>query len=101
MIQGMVSFIIPCFNAEKWIVQTIGSALNQCYSNKEIIVNDDCSTDESVSAIVDSSPYVRLFFDDDRKNHGQSSALNLGIKHARGEFVAFLEADDLWAKDKL
>lgn len=101
MIPGMVSIVIPCFNAEKWIAQTLSSALDQSYDNVEIIVIDDGSTDSSVSVVTEKSDKIKILFHEDRKNYGQSSAINLGIKYAQGEFVAFLDSDDLWERDKL
>jgi glycosyltransferase involved in cell wall biosynthesis len=87
----LVSVIIPAYNAERTILETIASVQQQTFSDFEIIVINDGSTDrtlEKVSSIVDS-------------NGGLSVARNRGIEQATGDFIAFLDADDLWKPDKL
>lgn len=98
-----VSVIIPCFNAARFVGKTIDSVLAQTYSNFELIVVDDKSTDESAE-IVES--YARA---DSRarliqmpSNAGAPAApRNAGVAAARGEWVAFLDADDIWHPRKL
>jgi glycosyltransferase involved in cell wall biosynthesis len=91
-----VSVVIPAYNAAKFISQAIESVLQQTLQPLEIIVVDDGSTDDT--AKIAKSFAVRLVR---QENLGASAARNRGIREARGEFIAFLDADDLWTKDKL
>lgn len=88
----LVSIVINNFNYEKYLPEAIESALNQSYSNLEVVVVDDGSTDSSRS-IIDSygDRVVRVY----KKNGGQSSAFNYGLGHARGLIVLFLDSDDI------
>src|SRR5439155_25020344 len=94
----LVSVIIPCYNAGRWVGDAIRSALNQTYTNVEIIVIDDGSTDDSLEVI-------RAFKDKVRwktgVNHGPCAARNLGLGLAQGEWVQFLDADDLLHPQKI
>ncbi|MDR6854118.1 teichuronic acid biosynthesis glycosyltransferase TuaG [Variovorax guangxiensis] len=98
-----VSVIIPCFNAARFIAETIESVLAQTYSSFELMVIDDKSTDgsaELVESYARIDPRVRLIRMP--KNAGAPAApRNLGLVAARGEWVAFLDADDLWHPRKL
>lgn len=97
--EGLVSIIIPTYNSETTIEQTLESCLGQSYSNYEIIVVNDGSsdkTDEIVNRF--SDPRIRYFF---IENHGLPYARNLGIKNSRGEFLQFLDADDTLFAEKL
>lgn len=98
-----VSIIVPCFNAARFIGKTIESVLAQTYSSFELIVVDDRSTDKSVEIVEAYSradPRVRLI--KMPKNTGAPAApRNAGIAAARGEWVSFLDADDLWHPRKL
>ena len=98
----LVSIITPLYNSERYIDETIVSVLNQTYNNWEMIIIDDCSTDNSFkiakkNALKDGR--IRLY--SNRINIGVSATRNLGIKKSKGRFIAFLDADDLWNKDKL
>lgn len=93
-----VSVIIPSYNAGRWIKSTIDSALAQTYSNIEIIVVDDGSTDESVSIISENFPEVKLIT---QTNQGVAAARNKGIENSSGEWIAFLDADDIWLPNKI
>ena len=88
----LVSFIIPCFNDKKFVEQAVNSALNQTYSNTEIIVVDDGSDEKTKDVLKCIEPRLdRLIIQD---NQGQSSARNNGIKAARGEWIIVLDSDD-------
>lgn len=93
------SIIIPLYNKEKYILDTINSVLNQTFTDYEIIVVDDSSTDNSwsiVNTVKDDK--VKIFR---KKNEGVSLARNYGISRATGDFVCFLDADDLWLENYL
>ena len=95
----MISVVIPLYNKRGLVSQTIATVLAQTYNGYEIVVVDDGSTDGSideVKAIAD--PRIRIV---SRQNGGVAAARNTGIQHARGEFVAFLDADDRWAPQYL
>ena len=94
----MISVIIPTYNCEKYISEAINSALYQTYTDYEIIVIDDGSTDNTRGIIENIYPQVRYFY---LPNQGAASARNYGIRRARGAFIAFLDADDLWLPEKL
>lgn len=99
MKRPLVSVIIPAYNAKKTILRTLQSALNQTYSPIEIIVVNDGSTDttlEVVRSIKDKR--IRVY---SQSNKGPSAARNYGAKKAKGEYLSFLDADDLWDKDKI
>lgn len=90
----LVSIIIPAFNAAPWIKQTIASVLMQTLARWECIVVDDGSADETpdiVSSLADSR--MRLI---SQKNSGVAAARNRGLEAAQGQYIAFLDADDLW-----
>lgn len=89
----LVSVIIPCYNAASYLNDTIASALKQSYPNLEVIVVDDGSTDSSPQ-IIDSFSRHPNFVSLKQINSGVSAARNRGIQHAKGEFIAFLDADD-------
>ncbi len=96
----LVSVVMPTYNGSKGIKRAILSVLNQSYSNFEIIVVDDCSTDntvEEVSKIKDGR--IKVYRHSENRNG--SAARNTGIRASRGEYVAFLDDDDEWLKDKL
>jgi glycosyltransferase involved in cell wall biosynthesis len=93
------SVVIPAYNAEATIAASIQSALNQSYQPYEIIVVDDASTDNTpaiIKSFVEPVKYVQLI-----QNNGPSVARNKGIDMAKGDYIAFLDHDDLWHKDKL
>ena len=92
-----VSVLIPVYNCAPWIAAAIESVLAQTYQDFEIIVADDGSTDQTVQ-IVQRYPRVQYLF---QPHSGISAARNLALSKARGELIAFLDADDLWAPNKL
>lgn len=97
----LVSVIIPSYNRENYIAETIESVLNQTYDNIELIVVDDGSTDKSRNIIDSYGDKISILEHPGRINKGQSAALNLGISISQGEYIAFLDSDDLFAPDKI
>jgi glycosyltransferase involved in cell wall biosynthesis len=94
-----ISIVIPAYNAEKTILDTITSAQNQTFSDFEIIIINDGSTDKTLELINTLKDIrIKVFSYD---NRGLSTARNRGIGLAVGDFITFLDADDLWTADKL
>lgn len=94
-----VSIIIPCYNAERWLAETLESALAQTWSAIEIIVINDGSRDRSLDVAEKfAGRGVRVI---DQPNQGASAARNHGLRVARGDFIQYLDADDLLSPDKL
>ena len=99
---SLISIIIPYFKKKKFFEKTINSVLKQTYINFEIfIVYDDESTDELdfVKKISELDERINLIVNNQNLGTGQSR--NIGIKHSNGEYIAFIDADDLWHEDKL
>ena len=94
-----VSVIIPAYNAGLYVKEAIESVLSQTYSDIELIAVDDASTDRTGEIIKTFGSRVNYMHHD--ANMGPSAARNTGIKHARGEYIAFLDADDAWMPDKI
>lgn len=99
MEKPLVSIIIPAYNAGKYIKQTVESAVGQTYKNIEIIVIDDGSKDKTAE-IVRSLGDQRIIYVF-QENKGQSAARNVGIKIAKGKYIAFLDSDDLFLLQKI
>lgn len=93
-----ISVVIPCYNAEVFIEEAIRSALDQTFPPKEVIVIDDGSTDASAVIAASISPLVRVI---SQENQGESVARNRGFEEVKGDWIAFLDADDLWEPTKL
>lgn len=99
--EHLVSIIMPAYNAEKYIAGAIRSVLDQTRADWELIVIDDGSTDgtaEVARGFASADDRIKLV---SQRNGGQSSARNAGIRNSRGDIVAFLDADDLWLREKL
>ena len=94
----MISVVIPCYNAERWISATLHSVMAQNWPNLEIIVVDDGSSDRSAELVRSQFPNVILL---EQKNSGVAAARNLGIANAKGDWIAFVDADDIWLPEKL
>lgn len=94
----LISCIVPVFNGERYLRETLDSIFAQTYRRLEIIVADDGSTDRTAEIVAGYSERVRYL---KQANAGASAARNLGLRAARGDFVAFLDADDLWHAEKL
>lgn len=96
----LVSIIMPSYNTAKFIEETIDSVLAQTYTNWELIIVDDCSTDntdEVVAKYTDS----RIRYLKNEKNSGAAVSRNRALREATGRWIAFLDSDDLWTADKL
>ncbi|MCU0322644.1 MAG: glycosyltransferase [Chitinophagaceae bacterium] len=95
----LVSVIIPVFNAEKFVIETIQSVLNQTYTNIEIVLVDDGSTDNSLNIIKTfESEKIKII---SIKNGGAARARNIGFRFSTGSYIQYLDADDLLHKDKI
>ena len=98
----LVSIITPSYNSEQYIGQMIESIIAQTYSNWELLITDDCSTDNSYSIIqsyADKDSRIKLF--KLSTNSGAGVARNKSIEHAKGRYIAFCDSDDWWLPNKL
>ena len=101
-IEKLVSIITPNYNCEKYISQTIESVLAQTYANWEMIIVDDCSTDNSYQIALEyAKKDKRIHVYKNEINSGAAKSRNVAIQMAQGDYVAFLDSDDLWAPEKL
>lgn len=95
----LVSVIIPVYNVERYIGLAVQSVLNQIYKNWELLIVDDGSSDKSIDICLGfGDPRIKIIR---QENRGVCAARNMGIRHSRGEYLAFLDGDDLWLPDKL
>jgi glycosyltransferase involved in cell wall biosynthesis len=95
----LVSILIPVYNAEEWLSETLECALGQTWPNKEVIVVDDGSTDNSLEiARQFEGPNVKVI---SQENQGACAARNRALRHAQGDYIQYLDADDLMAPDKI
>ena len=97
----LVSIIMPSYNTEKYIRDSIESVLAQTYSNWELIIVDDCSTDNTEEIV---KPFLcdgRIRFFKNAKNSGAAISRNFALREARGKWIAFLDSDDIWVPEKL
>lgn len=93
-----VSVIIPTYNRANYISEAIDSVLDQTFQDFEIIIIDDGSTDNTKTVLAKYGSKIKYFY---KNNGGEGSARNLGIKKARGQYIAFLDSDDLWLPSKI
>ena len=93
-----VSVIIPTYNCDRYLARAIESALEQSYTDHEILIVDDGSTDNTADLLDRYEGKIRYFR---QPNRGVSAARNLALSHATGEFIAYLDADDMWYPKKL
>lgn len=94
---ALISIITPCYNASKWIAETIKSVKNQTFTDWEWFIIDDCSTDNSVSVIsklIQNDSRIKLI--ELSENAGPAKARNTGIRLAQGKYLTFIDADDVW-----
>ncbi|MFD2760937.1 glycosyltransferase family 2 protein [Lentibacillus juripiscarius] len=98
----LISVITPAYNAEEFIGETIESVINQTYSNWEMIIVDDCSSDKTVEHVKRYSMQdERIKLVELEENSGSAIARNKAMEEARGQYIAFLDSDDLWFPEKL
>ena len=98
MMKRLVSVIIPSYNSSAFVVEALNSVFRQTYRNFEIILIDDGSTDNTREIIRPFEKKIKYYY---QNNEGLSGARNSGINQSQGEWVAFLDADDVWHSDKL
>ena len=99
---GLVSVVMPLFNAAHTIDKSINSVLEQTYTNLELIIVDDCSTDDGVARVLKlASKDKRIKLIRLQTNSGAGKARNIAIKAANGRYISFLDADDKWFRNKL
>ncbi|HEV2117146.1 MAG TPA: glycosyltransferase family A protein [Terriglobales bacterium] len=98
MHSATVSVIIPAYNSERYVADAVKSVLAQSYRPHEIIVVDDGSTDGTAHALEPFAGAIRYLY---QQNRGEPAARNTGMRAATGEYIAFLDADDLWVPEKL
>lgn len=96
----LVSVIMPSYNTGKFIAETIQSVLAQTYTNWELIIVDDCSTDNT-DAVVATFSDGRIRYLKNEKNSGAAVSRNHALREAKGRWIAFLDSDDLWTPEKL
>lgn len=98
--KGLVSIIMPSYNSEKYIKDSVESVLNQTYPFWELLIVDDCSTDKTVDIIKSfKDERIRLF--QNNTNSGAAISRNWALREAKGKWIAFLDSDDLWLPTKL
>lgn len=100
MVDGLVSVIMPSWNTSNFIAESIQSVIDQTYENWELIIVDDCSTDNT-DEVVAKFTDKRIRYFKNEKNSGAALSRNRALREARGEWIAFLDSDDLWNPDKL
>ena len=99
---GLVSIITPTYNTAAYIAETINSVLTQTYSNWELLITDDCSSDETIRIVEECAQRdnrIKLF--KSSQNAGAACARNNSIRMAQGRYIAFLDSDDWWYPNKL
>ena len=100
MIDGLVSIIMPSWNTGRFIAESIQSVINQTYQKWELLIVDDCSTDNT-DAVVASFADERIRYFHNDHNSGAALTRNYALQEAKGEWIAFLDSDDLWLLEKL
>lgn len=99
--KDLVSIIIPTYNRSDTILRSINSVIYQTYTNIEIIVVDDASTDDDTHKVITSINDSRLHFIRNKKNLGVAESRNIGAMASQGKYIAFNDSDDIWQEDKL
>lgn len=96
----LVSIIMPSYNTANYISDSINSVLSQTYNNWELIIVDDCSTDNSID-VVKSFGDPRIILLQNETNSGAALSRNYALREAKGKWIAFLDSDDVWVPEKL
>ena len=97
----LVSIIMPSYNTGRFIAETIESVLAQTYTNWELIIVDDCSTDNTNDIVTEFLSDTRICYIKNDTNSGAAASRNRALREAKGKWIAFLDSDDLWEPDKL
>lgn len=97
----LVSIIMPSYNTADFIAETIRSVLSQTYENWELIIVDDCSTDNTDDIVAEFLSDDRICYIKNEHNSGAAVSRNRALREAKGKWIAFLDSDDLWESDKL
>lgn len=97
---NLVSIIMPAYNADKYIAESIQSVLNQTYPFWELIIVDDCSTDNTED-VIKCFTDTRIRYLKNKKNSGAAVSRNYALREAKGKWIAFLDGDDVWLPEKL
>ena len=97
----LVSIIMPSYNTGAYIKKTIQSVINQSYQNWELIIVDDCSTDNTDEAVQPFLNDMRIRYIKNEVNSGAAISRNRALMEAKGKWIAFLDSDDLWVPEKL
>ena len=97
----LVSIVMPSFNTASFITQTIESVLAQSYKNWELLIVDDCSTDNTDEIVYPFLVDKRIRYLKNKENSGAADSRNRALREAKGKWIAFLDSDDLWLPDKL
>lgn len=97
----LVSIIMPSYNTGRFIAETVNSVISQTYTNWEIIIVDDCSSDNTDEVIAPFLKDERIKYLKNEKNSGAAVSRNRALREAKGKWIAFLDSDDLWAPEKL
>ena len=100
MVEGLVSVIMPSWNTSAYIGESIQSVIDQTYKNWELIIVDDCSTDNTDDVVLRFED-SRIKYLKNEKNYGAALTRNRALREANGEWIAFLDSDDLWYPEKL
>lgn len=99
-----VSIILPTYNSEKFIIETLDSIKSQTYKNFELIIIDDNSYDDTVSLIrkfIEENKSIDINFIEKTENTGVAVSRNIGIDKSKGRYISFIDSDDLWKEDKI
>lgn len=102
--EDLVSIIVPVYNVENYITETMNSVRNQSYEDWELLLVEDCSTDNTMQVIEDYLEQVcdrRIRVIHQAQNAGAAKARNRGLAEAKGRYIAYLDSDDLWEPEKL
>ncbi len=97
----LVSIIMPSYNTSRFIEETINSVLSQTYSDWELLIVDDCSSDDTDDVVQPFLADGRIRYLKNERNSGAAVSRNRALREARGKWIAFLDSDDLWMPEKL